>query len=403
LFAVDALWFACVENLPVCSKAGLKNIEMSTVLKNRKKFPLIPVLVFLALFTALIWYGYSHFIAVKTEPVTKSNGINTSLPQAAGPKSLNKLEIYLQAEKDSASKKEQQALDPYSKPVSTLVSERVEIKKKTAAVKHQGFSFRVNNNKDDPVTEIDQKLDQIQKVLKAGSKNNLSKEVGTVDANSLVVDSPLVNQFVERVVEPGKGKLDPELQQLEGMLDKLMEIQHPELVKQKLLHTDTTLLRRKPLVSVKGSVEAVVHNTQMVTSGSILKLRLLQDWLVDGTRIPKGNFVYGVCVVNNERLTVQVSGISLQNAYLPLSLSIYDRDGMEGIYIPGAISRDVSKEGVDKAIQSLDLDSYQPSFVGRITNAGLQATKALFSKKVRVVRVTVKAGHQVILRDTRID
>jgi len=39
------------------------------------------------------------------------------------------------------------------------------------------------------------------------------------------------------------------------------------------------------------------------------------------------------------------------------------------------------------------------SLKAQATNAGIQAAKGLFSKKIKLVRVTVKAGYKILLKD----
>lgn len=82
-----------------------------------------------------------------------------------------------------------------------------------------------------------------------------------------------------------------------------------------------------------------------------------------------------------------------------MALSVFDMDGMEGMYMPGAISRDVAKQSTDQTIQGIGLTSLDPSLAVQAASAGIDATKNLLSKKVKLVRVTIKAGYRVLLRD----
>ena len=84
-----------------------------------------------------------------------------------------------------------------------------------------------------------------------------------------------------------------------------------------------------------------------------------------------------------------------------MELSVYDMDGLDGIYIPGAITRDVAKESADRSIQSIGLTSLDPSLSAQAAGAGIEAAKTLLSKKVRLIKVVVKAGYQVLLRDEK--
>ena len=149
------------------------------------------------------------------------------------------------------------------------------------------------------------------------------------------------------------------------------------------------------------TVRAVIAEEQTLVSGAAVKLRLTGDVFIHGVRIPKGQFVYGTGTVNGERLTVSVKHIRFRNRIFPVALSVFDLDGMEGIRIPGAIGRKASKEGADRALQSVQMMSLNPGLSAQMAGAGMEAVKGLLSKKVRLVRVTVKAGYPVLLMDEK--
>jgi hypothetical protein len=77
-------------------------------------------------------------------------------------------------------------------------------------------------------------------------------------------------------------------------------------------------------------------------------------------------------------------------------------DGLPGIHIPGAITRDVAKESADQGISTMGLNALDPSLSGQAATAGIEAAKALISRKIKLVRVSVKAGYQVLLKNTKV-
>ncbi|MBA2563227.1 MAG: conjugative transposon protein TraM, partial [Chitinophagaceae bacterium] len=105
--------------------------------------------------------------------------------------------------------------------------------------------------------------------------------------------------------------------------------------------------------------------------------------------------------LNGERLAIKINSIRYRNSLFPVELSVFDLDGLDGIYIPGAITRDVAKQSADRAAQQIDLTTINPSISAQAASAGIEAAKTLFSKKVKLVKVTVKAGYQVLLRDEK--
>ena len=210
------------------------------------------------------------------------------------------------------------------------------------------------------------------------------------------------------------GGDDPEMKQLNAVLEKIMDIQNPGLAKERLKltsaknkgqvfavqHADKSVVNQNTLESVAGNaVNAVIHQDQDIVSGSIVKLRLSDSIYVAGRLIPKNEFVYGIAAVEGERLKIDIATLRYRNAILPVALSAYDLDGLEGLYIPGAITRDAIKSGTEEAIQSLQVLSMDPSVSAQVAGAGIQAAKGLFSKKAKQVRVKVKAGYKLLLRD----
>ncbi|WP_448635361.1 conjugative transposon protein TraM [Pedobacter panaciterrae] len=149
----------------------------------------------------------------------------------------------------------------------------------------------------------------------------------------------------------------------------------------------------------QNAIEAVVHENQVLVNGSTVKLRLLDTIHVKGTIIPKDNFVYGTVSLEGERLTIKIKGLRFKKSLFPVQLSVFDIDGLDGIYIPGAIARDVAKQSADQTIQAIGMSTFDQSLGVQAAGAGIEAAKSLFSKKIKLIKVMVKAGYKVLLRD----
>lgn len=102
-----------------------------------------------------------------------------------------------------------------------------------------------------------------------------------------------------------------------------------------------------------------------------------------------------------ERLTVKVSSLRYESSIFPVDLSVFDLDGVDGIYIPGAINRDVAKASADRSVQTLGVATLDDSWGSQAAGAGIEAAKSLFSRKVKLVKVVVKAGYRLLLRDQK--
>ncbi|MBN9293607.1 MAG: conjugative transposon protein TraM [Flavobacteriia bacterium] len=228
---------------------------------------------------------------------------------------------------------------------------------------------------------------------------------------------------------------DPEMEQINSMLDKLMEIQNPNLANERM--KELSAKRRGEVFAVTGSpageqvslldqngadgaesgffslddkdfseglqnaVRAVIHEDQTIVNGSTVKLRLVNDIYVGETKIPKDNFVFGVAQLSGERLGIKIESIRYGNSLFPVELTVYDLDGLDGIYIPGSITRDVVKESADRPMQAVSLGALDASWGAQAAGAGVEIVKGLFSKKAKLIKVKVKAGYRLLLRDEK--
>jgi uncharacterized protein YwlG (UPF0340 family) len=78
---------------------------------------------------------------------------------------------------------------------------------------------------------------------------------------------------------------------------------------------------------------------------------------------------------------------------------VYDQDGIEGIYIPGALSRDVGKQSSDRMIQSVNVPIIDQSVGAQAASAGIEVAKTFLGRKAKLIQVSVKAGYRVLLKD----
>ena len=230
---------------------------------------------------------------------------------------------------------------------------------------------------------------------------------------------------------------DPELEKLDGMLTKVLDIQHPERVKEKIQHwseQNKTLVypvvnkRDQNLVSMMqaqrvqksgnrfyglndihdddslpiNTIPAEIPHEQVIVNGATVQLRLLADVYISGVLVPKNQLLYGVATLKGERLEVLIHSIGYQGRILPVELVAYDLDGQPGLFIPGAIARDVAKRSADQGIETLHFGTYGATLGAQAASAGIQAAGQLIGKKIKLVKVRVKSGYRVWLKDMNI-
>ena len=410
-------------------------------LKNKKQKLLI-VLPLLALpFVTLLFWSMGGGGGGSSTPMEKWQGLNLKLPEVNRDKDdpKDKMSYYKQAASDSAKWKEQAKNDPYYNHIPDESMPKGKPIPPEDWEKETGLKPSVMTNHRDPNEEkVYQKLAELEQILDrpdslAAPEVAESLTIPGTGA-SPVGDVERLEMMMERMTAPEAE--DPELQQLNHMLETILDIQHPGRVQQKLQQAsrknkgqvfavssmpeenpvslldqqDTLLgggtsfygLEDFPQEDVQqNAVAAVIHETQSLVAGSTVKLRLTQDIYIEGVRIPKGHFIYGTAGISGERLDVAVDGIRYQNSLFPVELQVYSMDGIQGLHIPGAITRKVAKESAGQAVQGFGLTSFDTSLEAQAASAGIEATRSLLSKKAKRIKVTVKAGDRVLLKDKK--
>lgn len=162
-----------------------------------------------------------------------------------------------------------------------------------------------------------------------------------------------------------------------------------------------TAIGTAPLTE-KNTISACVHTRQTVTDGQTVRFRLLEPMLVSGREIPRNTSVVGVAKIQGERLNVLISSLEYHGNIIPVELAVYDTDGQAGIFIPGSMERSAAKEIVAEmgtsAGSSMNFSTDAGAQLAADLGKGLiQGTSQYFSKKMRTVKVHLKAGYKVLL------
>ena len=155
-------------------------------------------------------------------------------------------------------------------------------------------------------------------------------------------------------------------------------------------------------VSDRNTIPACVHGTQSVTDGQTVRLRLLEPMAVAGRTIPRNAVVVGTGKIQGERLDIEITSLEYDGTIIPVELAVYDTDGQPGIFIPNSMEMNAVREVAANMGGSLG------SSINISTNAGaqlasdlgkglIQGTSQYIAKKMRTVKVHLKAGYRVML------
>lgn len=402
----------------------------------------LPLLV-MPFLTVIFWaLGGGQGTAADTTERQRA-GLNPELPNAQFGKDLkdwDKLSLYQKAKRDSIRYNEAKRNDPYFK-LLPLKSNQDTIKRPRS---NSGSINPSLGNRDPWIDEneerVNRKLSELYKSLNPPTE---AERKARYESSEPASEDTRFSNDIEKLegmmemMQSGDAA-DEEMQEIQSVLDKILDIQHPERVEERLraqrlenpeqifgvsaatnqgvglisqreqspnllpseLNRFYGLDQANAVTRAPNSFEAEVYDVQRLMPGSVIKIKLMTDIHVNDILVPENHFLYGVCALSGERLNVTINSIHYANQILPVSLSVFDLDGLEGIYVPGAIARDVARQSSNQAVQDIRLNSLNPSLEIQAASAGIETAKNLMAKKTRLTKVTVKAGYRVLLVDT---
>ena len=126
---------------------------------------------------------------------------------------------------------------------------------------------------------------------------------------------------------------------------------------------------------------------------------------IDGSSVRKGTYLYAtVSGFSSGRVKGSISSILVGDELVKVSLSLYDTDGLEGLYVPESQFRETGKDVASSAMSgnlSMNTGGYGNNSLAQwgmqaVQNA-YQKTSNAISKAIRKNKVKLKYGTFVYL------
>lgn len=153
-------------------------------------------------------------------------------------------------------------------------------------------------------------------------------------------------------------------------------------------------------------IKAIVdEDLEKGTLGGRLRIRLLDDIIVGGTLLEKGSYLYALIAgYDSQRVKLSITSVMVDDKIFPISLSIYDNDGMEGLYVPASAFREFTKDLGGNAAGGMNIQMQQdPSSMNQLYMSTLQrlftSSSQAMSKTIRQNKVNLKYGTFIYLID----
>ena len=157
-------------------------------------------------------------------------------------------------------------------------------------------------------------------------------------------------------------------------------------------------------------IKAIIDENFKAVDGSRVRLRLLDDIEINETVVPKGTYIYALMSgFGSQRVKGNVKSILINDNIIKVNLSLYDTDGMEGLYVPSSNFRETTKDVASGAMNNTSTLTSSSTSTGNsiiqwgnqaITNA-VQKTSNAISKAIKKNSAKLKYGTFVYLVNGR--
>lgn len=235
-------------------------------------------------------------------------------------------------------------------------------------------------------------LDELNKAL---AEARLKGQQATVEAREGIEDTATeiaMTGTIEEKTEPANAVTAPSEDAEAG-----------KMVKKRRVSSDyfNTIAENEPEPNL---IKAIIDENIKAVDGSRVRLRLLDDVEIDGTVVKKGSFIYATMSgFGQQRVKGAVTSMLVKDELIKVNLTLYDTDGLEGLYVPSSSFRETTKDIAGGALSN-SMTINQGSYENSLTQWGMQSlqnavskTTNAISKAIRKNRAKLKYGTHVYL------
>ena len=139
-------------------------------------------------------------------------------------------------------------------------------------------------------------------------------------------------------------------------------------------------------------IKAIIDEDIKATDGSRVRLRLLDDVEINECVVKQGTYLYATMSgFSSQRVKGNISSILVGDELVKVSLSLYDTDGMEGLYVPQSDFRETTKDIASGAMSNTSSGLFTTSSTSsNLAQMGIQALSNAYSKTANAISKAIK-------------
>ena len=137
-------------------------------------------------------------------------------------------------------------------------------------------------------------------------------------------------------------------------------------------------------------IKAILDEDLKAVDGSRVRLRLLDDIQIGSLYMPRGSYIYAIMNgFSSQRVKGTVKSILLHDEIIKVNLSIYDTDGLEGLYVPQSSFRETARDVASGAVGST-MSINQGGYNNSLSQWGMQAVQNAYQRTTSAVGKVIR-------------
>ena len=137
-------------------------------------------------------------------------------------------------------------------------------------------------------------------------------------------------------------------------------------------------------------IKAIIDEDIKAVDGSRVRLRLLDDVQIGNLYMPKGSYIYAIMNgFSSQRVKGTVKSVLLYDEIIKVNLSLYDTDGLEGLYVPSSSFRETARDVASGAVGS-SMSINNGSSGNALSQWGMQAVQNAYQRTTSAVGKVIR-------------
>ena len=237
---------------------------------------------------------------------------------------------------------------------------------------------------------LQREKDAMEELNRALAQARLQGQAATSPTPQSQEEQAQQSQQAQQTQQPSGGKVEGKVEINERSVKAIDEDEEAQEVVKKVKVTSdyfNTLCENEP---EKKLIKAIIDENVKAVDGSRVRLRLLDDIEINETVVPKGSYIYAIMSgFGSQRVKGSVKSILVDDELIKVSLSIYDTDGLEGLYVPGSAFRETTKD-VASGAMSGNMNMGTTSSNNSLSQWGMQAITNAYQKTSNAIGKAIK-------------